>query len=131
MRRFRSRKFDVEAELSRHRPQPRAELLASVRAEERTTRLPRRLPALRVALVAALVSALVAASAATGAFQYARHGFTHTVRHAKTHARQITPAEVQYKPGCGNGDKNHQHTGPPGKHKGFPGTCPPSAGKKK
>lgn len=130
MRRFRSRKFELEAELSRHRPQPRAELLASVRDEERATRPRRRLPALRVAIVATLVGALVAASAATGAFHYARHGFTHSVRHVNTHARYVTPAEVQYRPGCGNGDKNHVHTGPPGNHNGFPGTCPPNAGKK-
>ena len=24
-------------------------------------------------------------------------------------------AEKEYKPGCGNGDKNHDHTGPPGR----------------
>jgi hypothetical protein len=35
-----------------------------------------------------------------------------------------TPADDQYKPGCGKGDKNHDHTGPPGKHNGFPGKCP-------
>lgn len=35
-----------------------------------------------------------------------------------------TPADDQYKPGCGQGDKNHTHTGPPGNHNGFPGKCP-------
>jgi hypothetical protein len=42
--------------------------------------------------------------------------------------RNQTPASDQYKPGCGFGDKNHTHTGPPGRHNGFPGTCPSSAG---
>jgi hypothetical protein len=37
------------------------------------------------------------------------------------------PGQDQYKPGCGRGDPNHVHTGPPGEHKGFPGRCPPSA----
>jgi hypothetical protein len=132
MRRFRSRKLDVEAELGRHRPRPRPELLASVRHEVARFGRARRVPALRLALVGALVCALVAASAATGAFQYARHGFVHAVRHhARANVTHVTPAEVQYRPGCGKGDKNHEHTGPPGKHNGFPGSCPPNAGGKK
>ena len=132
MRRFRREKFDVGEELSRHRPRPGPELVSAVREDagrvERARR--RRAPALRLAFVTALIGALVAASAATGAFRYARHGFVHAVRphHAKSHARQFTPAEDQYKPGCGKGDKNHVHTGPPGNHNGFPGTCPPNAG---
>jgi hypothetical protein len=132
MRRFRRTKFDIEEELGRHRPTPGPELVAAVKEDVGRTRRgsPRRVPALRLAFVTALIGALVAASAATGAFHYARHGFVHAVRphHAKSHARQFTPAQDQYKPGCGKGDKNHEHTGPPGKHNGFPGTCPPNAG---
>jgi hypothetical protein len=37
------------------------------------------------------------------------------------------PGQDQYKPGCGRGDPNEPHTGPPGNHNGFPGRCPPSA----
>jgi hypothetical protein len=37
------------------------------------------------------------------------------------------PGHDQYKPGCGRGDPNQPHTGPPGNHNGFPGRCPPSA----
>lgn len=37
------------------------------------------------------------------------------------------PGQDQYKPGCGDGDPNHSHTGPPGNHNGFPDRCPPSA----
>jgi hypothetical protein len=37
------------------------------------------------------------------------------------------PGHDQYKPGCGRGDPNEPHTGPPGNHNGFPGRCPPSA----
>ena len=134
MRRFWSKKFDLEDELGRHRPRPGPDLVAAVKDEvARSRRSARRLPALRLALVTAVIGALVAASAATGAFHYARHGFVHTVRthQAKSNVRQFTPAQDQYKPGCGKGDKNHQHTGPPGKHNGFPGTCPPSSGGKK
>jgi hypothetical protein len=40
----------------------------------------------------------------------------------------VTSASDQYKPGCGLGDTNHVHTGPPGQHNGFPGICPSSAG---
>ena len=132
MRLIRRKKFDVEAELSRHRPSPGPELMAAVKEDVSRTRRhePRRVPALRLAFVTALIGALVAASAATGAFHYARHGFVHTVRshQAKSKVRQFTPAQDQYRPGCGKGDKNHVHTGPPGNHNGFPGTCPPNAG---
>jgi hypothetical protein len=37
------------------------------------------------------------------------------------------PGQDQYKPGCGRGDPNEPHTGPPGNHNGFPDRCPPSA----
>jgi hypothetical protein len=37
------------------------------------------------------------------------------------------PGQDQYKPGCGRGDPNEPHTGPPGNNNGFPGRCPPSA----
>lgn len=37
------------------------------------------------------------------------------------------PGQDQYKPGCGRGDPNEPHTGPPGDHNGFPGRCPPTA----
>jgi hypothetical protein len=37
------------------------------------------------------------------------------------------PGHDQYKPGCGRGDPNEPHTGPPGDQNGFPGRCPPSA----
>jgi hypothetical protein len=37
------------------------------------------------------------------------------------------PGQDQYKPGCGRGDPNEPHTGPPGDNNGFPGRCPPSA----
>ena len=37
------------------------------------------------------------------------------------------PGHDQYKPGCGRGDPNEPHTGPPGNHNGFPGRCPDSA----
>jgi hypothetical protein len=37
------------------------------------------------------------------------------------------PGQDQYKPGCGRGDPNEPHTGPPGNHNGFDDRCPPSA----
>jgi len=39
-----------------------------------------------------------------------------------------SPTDDEYKPGCGKGDKNHDHTGPPGEHNGFPGKCPDDDG---
>jgi hypothetical protein len=91
---------------------------------------------------------MLLALAAFGGIGYAsstaRHAIdapVNVVRHAVHHStasktsaasanvmRNLTSASDQYKPGCGFGDKNHIHTGPPGNHNGFPGICPPSAG---
>jgi hypothetical protein len=62
-----------------------------------------------------------AASAATGA----AHAVKSVVVESKTPKAEVptvqnTPAQSQYKPGCGLGDENHIHTGPPGQG----GVCP-------
>jgi hypothetical protein len=62
---------------------------------------------------------------------------THSRKHAAKalgiqHAQPSSPSakdsgkpdDDQYRPGCGKGDRNHDHTGPRGHHHGFPGTCP-------
>lgn len=109
---------------------------------------PRRLLRPRLGYAGALTVAMLVVLAAFGGIGYA----SSTVRHAidapvnvLMHAvvpstasttstasvnvvRNLTSASDQYKPGCGLGDKNHTHTGPPGKHNGFPGICPSSAG---
>jgi len=107
---------------------------------------PRRLLRLRFGYAGALTVAMLVTLAAFGGIGYAsstvRHAIdapVHVVIHAvlpskasKTHniGRNLTSASDQYKPGCGFGDKNHTHTGPPGNHNGFPGKCPPTAGGK-
>ena len=79
---------------------------------EKLRQNPHRRFGLRVALVTGLVLGLVTAFALFGGSGFAAPG------------SQKTPQQDQYKPGCGKGDPNHTHTGPPGNHNGFPGTCP-------
>lgn len=100
----------------------------------------------RFAYAGALTLAILVALAAFGGIGYASATVLHAinapasvVKHALAPSNASTtssanlvsdqtPASDEYKPGCGLGDKNHIHTGPPGKHNGFPGTCPPKAG---
>jgi hypothetical protein len=115
---------------------------------------PRRLLRLRFGYAGALTAAMLVALAAFGGIGYASSTVSqaigapvHVVMHAVLPAkatkaskaskistasvnvvRNLTSASDQYKPGCGLGDKNHIHTGPPGEHNGFPGICPSNAG---
>ncbi len=106
----------------------------------------RRLLRPRVGYAGALTAAMLVALAAFGGIGYASSTVGHAIdapvkvvmhavlpSKASTHSkvvRNLTSASDQYKPGCGFGDKNHVHTGPPGEHNGFPGKCPPTAGGK-
>jgi hypothetical protein len=109
---------------------------------------PRRLLRPRLGYAGALTLAMLVALAAFGGIGYASSTVSHAIGapvHVVMHAvlpakaskistasvnivRNLTSASDQYKPGCGLGDKNHIHTGPPGQHNGFPGICPSSAG---
>jgi hypothetical protein len=128
------------------RPEPSAELMRDIRGLVGEHRRARRPPTGRLALAAAVTAALIAPLGAFGALGYAQKSTIHAVKsvthlvvapaHKVSPARTITPTAVspasdppssagdQYKPGCGRGDKNHVHTGPPGRHSGFPGVCP-------
>jgi hypothetical protein len=115
---------------------------------------PRRLLRPRLGYAGALTVAMLVALAAFGGIGYASSTVSHAIGapvHVVMHAvlpakasktstasakvtasanvvRNLTSASDQYRPGCGLGDTNHIHTGPPGQHNGFPGICPSNAG---
>jgi hypothetical protein len=90
---------------------------------------------MRIGFAAALTAAMLTALAAVGGVGYAASATSHAVKAvthvvAKSHKPtkhvptvQVSPAQSQYRPGCGLGDKNHIHTGPPGQG----GHCPAQA----
>ena len=99
----------------------------------------------RLGFAGVLTAAMLTALAAFGGIGYAATALSHTIQAPAHVAKQIsqpttstssavsgsnvlTSASDEYKPGCGSGDKNHTHTGPPGNHNGFPGTCPAQSG---
>lgn len=65
--------------------------------------------ALRVAIAAALTAALIAVLNATGGLQTLDEAF------GKRDPDKAASAQYQYRPGWGCGDRNHIHTGPPGR----------------
>jgi hypothetical protein len=87
---------------------------------------------MRVGFAAAFTVAILGALSAVGGLGYAASaatGAAHAVKSvvvdSKTPTEQIrtvriSPALSQYRPGCGLGDENHPHTGPPGQG----GVCP-------
>jgi hypothetical protein len=122
--------LDIEAELRAACPAPRERFLHELSADIRSgnrSRAPRQI-GFAVALTAALLIALAAVGGvgyAASAASHAANAVTNVV--AKSHQPtnhvptvQVSPAQTQYRPGCGLGDKNHVHTGPPGQG----GVCP-------
>ena len=85
------------------------------------------------ALVAVLTALVLAGLAFAGGVGHAVSEAADAVRLVKhtdarpAHPRIVvnSPARDQYRPGCGLGDKNHVHTGPPGRG----GICPATASK--
>jgi hypothetical protein len=147
---------DLGAELRAARPQPPPTLVETIKAEMAATRRRPAVTSFRLAAAGALTAAALAALASVGAIAHAastvkqlvapakitapaspRAGHAaKRVRHAATRfsvanpraPQSKSPAEDQYRPGCGLGDKNHVHTGPPGQG----GVCPANGkGKKK
>ncbi len=124
----------VEKRLRAARPQPSAQLMRSL--------APRHAPRRRqFALAGALTAVLVIVLSAVGGVSYAANAVNHAVKAAK---RVVVPHHVQaplaissggdqYRPGYGFGDKNHNHTGPPGLSGGGAGSgekAPPAQVKK-
>jgi hypothetical protein len=118
VRGFRHR--SLERRLRRERPQPRTELLASIARELGGARRPT--ARLRLGFAGALTGALVVMLASVGGIGYAASAAKQAVHAVQ---RVVTPQHAiaveglsaggdQYKPGYGWGDKNHNHTGPPG-----------------
>ena len=87
---------------------------------------------MRVGFAAAFTIAILGALSAVGGLGYAASattGAVHAVKSVVVNSQtpndtvptvRISPAQSQYRPGCGLGDENHIHTGPPGQG----GVCP-------
>jgi hypothetical protein len=154
VRRFRhweSEFADLERELRHDRPTLSRERLDHLVGVARRERAWSGLFSRRLVLAGSLTTLLVVALAAIGGFGQAASGGRIAAEEVKNviaapfgasnnpdkatpssplkalAAPDDPPGQDQYKPGCGRGDPNHEHTGPPGKHNGFPGRCPPSA----
>jgi|Tabmets5t2r1_1033131.scaffolds.fasta_scaffold05641_3 hypothetical protein len=69
----------------------------------------------RLVLAAALTAALIAVLISSGGFQAIDEAF------GKGDPKKAASAEYQERPGWGCGDRNHVHTGPPGR----PDASPP------
>jgi hypothetical protein len=118
----------IERRLRASRPQPSARLMQSL--------APRRTPRRQIALAGALTAALLVALSAVGGVSYAANAVNHavtaakqTVAPTKAHnadaTRSLSSGGDQYRPGFGFGDRNHNHTGPPGLKVGRPGEKTP------
>jgi hypothetical protein len=99
---------------------------------------PRPAPRRQFAFAGALTAALAIALAAVGGVSYAATAVNGVVKAAKQIVAPTSNHLVltingpnaggdQYRPGYGFGDKNHNHTGPPGLAKGAPGEKAPPA----
>jgi hypothetical protein len=121
---------DIDAALRAARATPRDAFVREVAGSLRSAGGSR--GRLRLGFAAALTIAMLTALAAVGGLGYASSATTHTfnaVKHVVVKSKQTkahvptlkqSAAQDQYRPGCGLGDKNHIHTGPPGQG----GVCP-------
>lgn len=116
----------VEGELRAARPRPDDELVSRIEGRIRSERPAfARRRSFRVAVPVALTAVMVGALASVGGVGYAATSVGHAVAavsHVFSPAKQhvtltiagATSGGDQYKPGYGYGDKNHNHSGPPG-----------------
>jgi hypothetical protein len=120
----------MERRLREERPTPSAELMRAL--------APRRVKRPQFAFAGALTAALAIALAAVGGVSYAATAVTGVVKAAKQVVAPksndivltINGANAggdQYRPGYGFGDRNHNHTGPPGLTRGAAGEKAPPA----
>jgi hypothetical protein len=122
MRRFNTGD-DLERKLRAQRPQPRAAFVESLTDHVREARTVRRRRPARFAFAGALTLGLLAALASVGGLGYAANATKNAAlavfQVAPTGPGAVSAGGDQYRPGFGFGDKNHNHTGPPGlKRKG-------------
>jgi hypothetical protein len=141
VRRFwkpRGRSFDLESELRRNRPEPGPEFVRILAQRLDVPDRPSLLRSFRLASTAALTGVMLVVLAAVGGVSYAVTGATEALESVGTALKSGpsiqkgggggNPNEDQYRPGCGRGDRNHEHTGPPGDQQGFEDPCPVAAG---
>jgi hypothetical protein len=110
---------DLERRLRAQRPRPRDGFVEALSVHVREARTARRRRPVRVAFAGAVTFGLLAALASVGGLGYAANA----AKTAAVAVFQVSPATGpaavsaggdQYRPGYGWGDKNHNHTGPPG-----------------
>ena len=133
-RRWRRKPVDLDAELRASRPTPSDEFVRGLTRDLRATdiRATGESRRMRVGFAAAFTVAILGALSAVGGLGYAAsaasdaaHAVKSVVVKSNTPTNHVstvqnTPAQSQYRPGCGLGDENHIHTGPPGQG----GVCP-------
>jgi len=98
---MRHKKFDVERELRKSRPQPRVDFVRALAGEVRSSRAVTRSPLGRVGLALALSGLIVVALASFGGIGYASSAASHAVKKPTAkHARVVTTsaAHAQYAP---------------------------------
>lgn len=127
---------ELEAALRVARAEPPAELIDRVSAQVQGSRpRPESRSSLRVGLAAGLSTLMLGVLASFGGLEYAvaaakQAADTTVDTFSGSGGSQVqhTPAEDEYRPGCGRGDKNHIHEGPPSDNDRFdPDQCPPEA----
>jgi hypothetical protein len=120
----------LERRLRAERPRPSAELMRSLTPRQPVRR--------QFAFAGALTAALVISLSVVGGVSYAANAVTKAAgavakvvtpkaNHGAVVAQGLSAGGDQYRPGYGFGDKNHNHTGPPGLTRGKPGEKAPPA----
>jgi hypothetical protein len=113
---------DLEGRLRSQRPRPRAAFVEALSVRVRESRSARRRRPARVGVAAALAFGMLVSLGAVGGLGYAANAaknaasavFSAKKPTSSTDWAQAPPSGDQYRPGYGWGDKNHNHTGPPG-----------------
>jgi hypothetical protein len=113
---------ELERRLRTQRPRPRGAFVEALSIRVRESRAARRAGPARVAVAAALTLGMLAALGAVGGLGYAASAakeaasavLTPNKPDSATGGAKITAGGDEYRPGYGYGDKNHNHTGPPG-----------------
>jgi hypothetical protein len=113
---------DLERRLRTRRPRPREAFVEALSVHVRESRTNRRRRPARVAVAAALSLGMFAALGAVGGLGYAANAAKNAAfavvapnkPDSATARGRVSAGGDQYRPGYGWGDKNHNHTGPPG-----------------